>query len=381
MPQPARILMAEDDQHMALLFKQLLEQHGYDVLTTRTASETLAEAQRTPFDVGLTNLVLADSLQVSDGLELIARLHTAYPQMPVLLFTGCPSLETTVAAIKLGAYDHIFKPVEIEESLARIGKALSSRRWMTERVVLGLTETIQDALIGHTPLMQALFERIRQAAGHEGPVLIRGESGTGKTLVARAIYQHGNRTSRPFAAVNCIGASVTALESELFGHEPGVFKGAAAARIGLLERMSGGTILIKGMGDIWPGTQAKLLSVLQDKTIQRLGGSQKFEVDVRIIASTHRDLEKSVLQGQFNEELYFLLNRQRVCVPPLRAHSDDIPALVKYFERKYHRESGTLQIPVSEGANTSQQRPWLGNVGELENVVRKGMLVARDSVR
>jgi len=227
--------------------------------------------------------------------------------------------------------------------------------------------------------MQTVFKEIGRLAAKPVTVLIRGETGTGKELVARAIYQHGGRDDRPFVVVNCVAIPETLLESELFGHEQGAFTGATARRIGRFEQANHGTIFLDEIGDMTMGTQAKLLRVLQDKTIQRLGGKETIPVDVRVVAATHRNLEQAIEEKQFREDLYYRLNVAVVHLPPLRERRDDIPALVRHFLRRYGEELGVANpAACTDAMQYLMQQPWHGNVRELENVVRRALLLARN---
>jgi DNA-binding NtrC family response regulator len=249
---------------------------------------------------------------------------------------------------------------------------------MSEPVVLGEAGVSRDALVGQSPAMQAIYKEIGRTASKPVNVLIRGETGTGKELIARAIYQHSDRAEAPFVAINCAAIPETLLESELFGHERGAFTGAETRRIGRFEQADHGTIFLDEIGDLSPGTQVKLLRVLQEKCVQRLGGKELIPLDVRVVAATHRDLETAIREKQFREDLYYRLSVVVIPLPPLRQRKEDIPDLVRYFLRKYGSELGNDSPSIhADAVDFLQSQPWPGNVRELENVVRKALLLAQ----
>jgi DNA-binding NtrC family response regulator len=239
-------------------------------------------------------------------------------------------------------------------------------------------QSTQTAIIGNSRAMQTVYKEIGRVAASPVTVLVRGDTGTGKELVARALYQHSARANRPFIAVNCAAIPETLLESELFGHERGAFTGAHARRLGRFEQASGGTIFLDEIGDMTPGTQVKLLRVLQEKYIQRVGGNEKIPVDVRVLAATHRDLEKAMRENQFREDLFYRLSAVTIVLPPLSQRSDDIPDLAKYFLQRSAAELGQPSPAIqAEAIDFLRSQPWPGNVRELENVVRQSLLLAR----
>jgi DNA-binding NtrC family response regulator len=314
-----------------------------------------------------------------DGLELIRQLRRLRPRLPVLLMTAHGTTETAIEATKLGAYDYLLKPFEMEELLELTARAVAGSKLMSDTVTLGNgAPSPKEALIGNSRAMQQVYKEIGRVAGTTIPVLIRGETGTGKELVARALYQHSDRSSEPFIAVNCAAIPETLLESELFGHERGAFTGAEARRIGRFEQAHDGTLFLDEIGDMTPGTQAKLLRVLQDKVIQRVGGRDDIPMTARIITATHRDLETAIVEKQFREDLFYRLNGVTIALPPLRERSSDIPELAAHFLQKCAAENGTpVQAMMPEALKFLQTQRWPGNVRELGNTVRKAMLQAR----
>ena len=370
----AKILLVEDDSGLASALGRVLADEHCQVTVEPRGDTGLAAALAASFDVIITDLKLPGL----NGLELIRQLHARLPRLPIILMTAHGTTETAIEATKLGAFDYLLKPFEMEELLDLTAKAVASSRLMSEPVELGETPSARPALIGQCRLMQELYKEIGRVAAKPVNVLIRGETGTGKELVARALYQHSDRAPAPFVAVNCAAIPETLLESELFGHERGAFTGADQRRIGRFEQAHGGTLFLDEIGDLSPNTQGKLLRVLQEKCIQRLGGKETIDVDVRVIAATHRDLEEAIHEKLFREDLFFRLSTFVINIPPLRQRAEDIPALVRYFLQRYTAELGLETSGIqAEALAFLQSQPWPGNVRELENVVRQSLLLAR----
>jgi DNA-binding NtrC family response regulator len=263
--------------------------------------------------------------------------------LPIILVTAYGTTDTAIEAMKLGAYDYLLKPFDFPQLIDLVGKAADSSRSMSEPVALGDDNSGREAMVGLSPPMQAIYKEIGRMASKPVNVLIRGETGSGKELIARALYQHSDRANAPFVTINCAAIPETLLESELFGHERGAFTGADSLRIGRFEQAQGGTIFLDEIGDITLGTQVKLLRVLQEKSLERLGGKETIQVDVRVIAATHRDLEAAIRQKQFREDLYYRLNVAVILLPPLRNRREDIPDLVRYFLGRHGAELGERQ--------------------------------------
>ena len=340
----------------------------------RRGDDGLARAIKDPFNVVITDLKLPGL----NGLELVRQLHAARPRLPIILVTAFGTTETAIEAMKFGAYDYLLKPFDIPQLIELVHKAADSNRLMSEPVSLGETSQGRDALVGRSQAMQDIYKEIGRVASKPVNVLIRGETGTGKELIARAIYQHSDRANAPFIAINCAAIPETLLESELFGHERGAFTGADAQRIGRFEQADGGTIFLDEIGDMTSGTQVKLLRVLQEKTVQRLGGKETLSVDVRVVAATHRDLETAIGEKQFREDLYYRLNVVSISLPPLRHRREDIPDLVRYFLGKHGPDLGNASPSIhAEAVEFLQSQSWPGNVRELENVMRKALLAAQ----
>ena len=366
--------MIEDDASAAAALERVLEDEGYDVAVESRGDTGLARATKEDFEVVVTDLRLPGLT----GLDLVGKLHSLKPRIPIILMTAHGTTETAIEATKLGAFDYILKPFEIEEFLALLGKAVASGRLMTEPVEMGEGVFTHDAIIGNSRAMQEIYKEIGRVAGKPVTILIRGETGTGKELIARALYQYSERALGPFVAVNCAAIPETLLESELFGHERGAFTGADMRRIGRFEQASHGTIFLDEIGDMTLSTQSKLLRVLQEKTIQRLGGKENIPIDVRVIAATHLDLEAAIKSKKFREDLYYRLSVVVIQLPPLRQRSEDIPMLIKYFLQRHGSDFGVESPSIqSEAIDFLKSQPWPGNVRELENVVRQALLLAR----
>jgi DNA-binding NtrC family response regulator len=334
----------------------------------------LEQARKEHFDVVLTDLRLPGI----DGLELVERLHADKPKQPIILMTAHGTTETAIEATKKGACDYLLKPFEADELLDLVASAVASSRLMSEPVEMGAESPSRSAIIGTSRAMQAIYKEIGRVAATPATVLIRGATGTGKELIARAIYQHSDRAAKPFIAVNCAAIPDTLLESELFGHERGAFTGAQARRIGRFEQAHGGTLFLDEIGDLNANTQGKLLRVLQERCIQRLGSEANIPVDVRVIAATHRDLENAIREKDFREDLFYRLGVVSITLPPLNERTEDIPPLAKYFIQRYAKQLG-VEAPAVQPAAISflQAQQWPGNVRELENMIRQALLLAR----
>ena len=374
MSRSGTILVIEDNVGTADSLRQVLEDEGHAVIAAATGGEGLALAAKRNCDVVLTDLKLPDL----SGLDIVKRLRTVQAALPIILMTAHGTTDIAIEATRHGAFDYLLKPFEMPAMLHAIERALAVSRLVSQPVEIGNVVAGRDAIIGRSRAMQEIYKEIGRVAATTLTVLIRGETGTGKELIARAIYQHSDRFEKPFIAVNCAAIPETLLESELFGHEKGAFTGADARRIGRFEQADGGTIFLDEIGDMRPNTQAKLLRVLQEKTIQRLGGRDSLRIDVRVLAATHRDLEAAMREKEFREDLFFRLNVVVIEIPPLRKRPEDIPDTVKYFLARYGAELGIKEPSIhAEALRFLQQQPWRGNVRELENAVRKALLMAR----
>ena len=367
----ANILLIEDDPAIVMTLRRVLNEEGHKVSVEKRGDSGFTCACRDPFDVVVTDMKLPGM----GGLELVRQLHTAKPRLPIILMTAHGTTDTAIEATKSGAYDYLLKPFEIPGFIDLVEKAVASSRLMSEPVQLGTRDGARSAMVGNSRLMQSIYKEIGRIASKPVNVLIRGETGTGKELIARAIYHHSDRSAEPFVAINCAAIPETLLESELFGHERGAFTGADVRRIGRFEQADRGTIFLDEIGDMTPGTQVKLMRVLQERCLQRLGGKETIPVNVRVLAATHRDLEGAMKQNLFREDLYYRLSVVVIALPPLRERKEDIPELVNYFLGRYAAELGVSGPSISnEAMDVLQTQPWPGNVRELENVVRKMLL-------
>jgi two-component system nitrogen regulation response regulator NtrX len=311
-----------------------------------------------------------------DGLETLRRVKEFVPTTQVMMISGHGSIETAVKAIKLGAYDYIEKPLSLENVTLRVKHALEQYRLAQENRSLRTKVQQKFELVGQSPAMQRLRELIQTAGPTNSRVLIGGENGTGKELVARAIHMHSIRSDHPFVAVNCAAIPETLIESELFGHEKGSFTGATSMKRGQFEQADGGTLFLDEIGDMSLSTQAKVLRALQEQQFTRVGGTRLMKVDVRVLAASNKDLEKEIGKGQFREDLFYRLNVVPIVVPPLRERREDIPALVQHFMKTHTEEQGLRMKEVSPDAMAVfQQYDWPGNIRELRNLIERLMIM------
>src|SRR5258705_1603349 len=376
-----KILLIEDDASIVGGLKKELQIEGYEVVVAERGDHGLAQAKAQPVDVVITDLKMPGL----SGLELVEQLHAAKPKLPIIVVTAFGTTETAIEATKLGAYDYLLKPFDMAELLDLFAKSVACNRLMAKPLEMGEARSNQAAIIGNSRAMQLVYKEIGRVAATAVTVLIRGPTGTGKELVARAIYQHSSRAAQSFIAVNCAAIPETLLESELFGHERGAFTGAHARRVGRFEQANHGTLFLDEIGDLSLSTQAKLLRILQERYIQRVGGNEKIPVDVRILAATHRDLESALKENEgsrtfrFREDLFYRLSGVTITLPPLSQRTDDIPDLVKYFMRRSAAEVGVDTPSIQpEAIAFLQNQAWPGNVRELENVVLQALLLARN---
>lgn len=373
MATPPTLLVADDDPVARDLLGEVLTREGYRVRTASGGEECLRLAQAEPFDLALVDLRMPDL----DGLKVLQRLTAIQPGVPVLILTAFATIETTIEAIRAGAYDYLSKPFRMEEIKLVVRRALEAQRMVREnrqyRQELKDRYRVEN-LVGQSPEMVEIYKLVARVANLETTVLIQGETGTGKELVARAIHYTSLRAGRPFVVVDCAALPETLFESELFGHERGSFTGALSARRGLLETADGGTCFLDEIGELSPALQAKLLRTLQERVIRRVGGNEPIPVNVRIIAATNRDLKKRVEEGTFREDLFFRLNVVTITVPPVRERIQDIPLLAQHFLQKYVFASGK---PVRGFARETlpllSAYDWPGNVRELEHAIERAV--------
>jgi nitrogen regulation protein NR(I) len=371
---PPKILLIEDDPAIATTLRRILVDEGYEVVIETTGEGGLVRVKDGSFDVVITDLKLPGL----SGLQLVKELHPQQPRLPILMMTAHGTTESAIEAIQAGAFDYVLKPFEMPELIKLVKQAVTASRLMSEPVQIGEAKSTGDAIVGSSRAMQTIYKEVGRVAAKPVGVLIRGETGTGKELIARAIYQYSDRANAPFVAINCAAIPETLLESELFGHEKGAFTGADMRRIGRFEQANHGTIFLDEIGDMTPATQVKLIRVLQEKSLQRLGGKETVPVDVRVICATHRDLEAAIKKNLFREDLYYRISVVVLNLPPLRERPEDIPELARFFLSKYSGEFNTHQPSIHPDAlSYLQAQSWPGNVRELENVIRKVLLQAR----
>jgi len=375
-PVRASILVVDDDVGVRESFEAVLAK-DYDLSFATQGVEALRILSTK--DV---NLVLLDvRMPGMDGIEVLRRIREANEHTDVIVVTAVKSLKTAVEAIKLGAFDYITKPFDIHEILALIKRVVEKQELVKEVLYLR-GEVARDHrfenLVGRNAWMQEIYALITRIADNNATVFLNGESGTGKEVLARAIHQQSNRNHRPFVAVNCAAIPSELLESELFGHEKGAFTGAIATKVGKFELANGGTLFLDEVGSMRFDLQAKILRGLQEREIERVGGTRIIKFDVRVIAATNRDLKKAVEEGTFREDLYYRLNVVPITLPPLRQRRDDVPLLVEHFIAKYNREFNRRVKGFSAGATAAlYQYDWPGNVRELENVIERAVALAQ----
>ncbi len=372
----AQVLIVDDDHQLRMSFERLLAAEGFE---TRTASS--GEAGIAAVREALPDVVIMDvRMPGMSGLTAYAAMREIEPRLPVIIMTAYGTTDIAIEATKMGAFDYILKPFDIPDILKLLDKAVTAGRSMRNRVAVGAEAdaAATEAIVGRSPSMQELYKSIGRGAPTDATVLIRGESGTGKELVARAVYQHSLRADKPFLVINCVAIPETLLESELFGYEKGAFTGAASRKVGKIEQANHGTVFLDEIGDMPLSIQAKLLRLLQEQNVERLGGRQVIPVDVRIIAATNRDLEAAVRDGLFREDLYYRLKVVTLALPPLRERPDDIPLLARYFLASHARDMGQTDPGLSpEALALLGARPWPGNVRELSNTLKKALIFNR----
>ena len=370
------VLVIDDDRATLHLMRQTFRDTGVTLETARSAGEGLDMITE-----GFPDLVLLDvMLPDISGLEAFQTIKRLDPRLPVIFITAGGTSDTAIEAVKVGAYDYLLKPLDMERVRELVQQALEMRRRMNTPVKLPGAPAdhdgeLDDQMVGRSPQILEVYKSIGRVASQDVTVLIRGESGTGKELIARAIYQHSQRARAPFLAVNCAAIPDALLESELFGHEKGSFTGADRQRIGKFEQCSGGTIFLDEVGDMSPLVQGKLLRLLQEQRFERVGGNQTIQTDVRIIAATHRDLESMSNDGAFRSDLYYRLNGFTITVPPLRERGDDIVLLLERIYSLYARQFGKeVQGIAPDAIKLLIEYPWPGNVREMQSAVRRALL-------
>jgi two-component system nitrogen regulation response regulator NtrX len=367
------VLVVDDEESIRQLVGDVLEDEGYRTAFAADGAEAIERARREPPDLVLLDVAMPGR----DGLEVLEVLGARLPELPVVMMSGHGSIETAVRATKLGAYDFLEKPLSYDKLLLCVAHGLERSRLEAEnrRLREDLARTAE--IVGESGVIRELKAQIERAAPTEGWVLVTGENGTGKELVAKQIHLHSKRAERPFVEVNCAAIPEELIESELFGHEKGAFTGAIQRKRGKFELADGGTIFLDEIGDMSLMTQAKILRILQEHRFERVGGTETLEVDVRVVAATNKDLEHEMAEGRFREDLYYRLNVIPFHVPPLRERQQDIPLLIERFLDRFSVQSTVPRKRISEGALERLRRyAWPGNVRELQNIVERLVLMS-----
>ncbi len=370
--QNGNILIIDDEPKMCKILRFALEPVGYQVTTAESAEEGVEKFDGAEFDLVLTDLKMPGK----DGLYVLDTVKKKRPDTEVILMTAYATAQNAVDAMKKGAYDYIIKPFEMDELKLKVNHIMEKRKLAAENIQLKqeLKDRYSlDNMIGMSGVMQEVYKMVEKVAPTDATVLIRGESGTGKELVAQAIHHLSPRVSEPFIAVNCGALPESLLESELFGHEKGAFTGADKMKLGRFELAGAGTIFLDEIGEISAATQVKLLRVLQNRQIERVGGTKTLEIKARTITATNRDLEEMLRDNAFREDLYYRINVFPITLPPLRDRKGDIPNLVGHFLKKLGRKEGDID---SLSLNQLLKYRWPGNVRELENVIERALIMS-----
>ncbi|MBK9035154.1 MAG: sigma-54-dependent Fis family transcriptional regulator [Myxococcales bacterium] len=369
------ILVIDDEPNILTTVKRSLEIEGFAVEVAGSGAVGLGKLGERDVD-----LVLLDVMMPGEsGLDVLPKIRAAHPDVMVVMMSGNATVETAVTATKLGAHDFIEKPLSGDKLLLTVQNALEFGRLTRENARWKARAAAEHSMIGKSAVMRAIFDKLAKTAPSSGRVLITGENGTGKELVARAIHDRSKRAKGPFVKVNCAAIPSELIESELFGHEKGAFTGATKDRRGKFEQADGGTLFLDEIGDMNPSAQAKVLRVLQEDELERVGGSETIKVDVRVVAATNKDLQAEIAAGRFREDLYYRLAVVPIEMPPLRARKDDVPALIDHFlELCCARDDRRVKRMRPGAVTLLMQHDWPGNVRELKNVVERMVILSGD---
>ncbi len=374
---PKTILVADDEKGIRETLRRLLEYEKYDVLLAEDGLDALQKAENEVVDLVLLDIKMPGM----DGLEVLSRLHKTQPELPVVIISGHGTIQTAVEATRLGAFDFIEKPIDADRMMLVIRNGLAQRKLITENITLKAAVQRKTKIIGDHPEMLAIMETLEKAAPTNARILIIGENGTGKELVARSVHEMSARAKEAFIEVNCAAIPEELIESELFGHEKGAFTGAVSRRVGKFELADGGTLFLDEVGDMSHSAQAKVLRVLQESQFERVGGTETRKVDVRVIAATNKDLQKESLEGTFREDLYYRLNVVPIIVPPLRKRSSDMPLLIDHFLKETGLELGQRPKKISKKAMSELlEYNWPGNIRELENLIERLVILTQKPI-
>ncbi len=362
----AKVLVVDDDPALRFTLEEVLGEKGFEVVSASSGAQALERLSGV--DAVITDLAMPGM----DGFALLAQLKEREPDLPVVLLTAHGNERTAVQAMKAGAYDYLHKPFSTDELALVVGRAVEARQLRETTRTLRLERAVGGAVVGQSPAFRRLMEAAQRVAGREVPVLVRGETGTGKELIATLLHAASPRAKGPLVRFNCAAISAELAEAELFGHAKGAFTGAVASRGGFFTQAHGGTLVLDEVGELPPAIQPKLLRALQQGEVQAVGASRVERVDVRVVACTHRDLSAEVRAGRFREDLLYRLNVVELLVPPLRERKEDIPLLVEAFRARYAQRFGLTEVRLSpELLQALVARDWPGNVRELENAVAR----------
>jgi two-component system response regulator AtoC len=373
-----KILVVDDEDYMREIVRRALEDAGYQVEEAADGNAAISMLRQYPYDVIVTDLRLPGA----PGEKILQEALAIFPETIIIIMTGFGNIQTAVDAIRQGAYDYIPKPFQLDELVMRVGKGVEERQLKSE--ISLLRSELQDKyqcsnLIGNSSAMQQIYRMVAMVAQKNTTILIQGETGTGKELVARAIHYTGSRKDHPLVCVNCSAIPANLLEDELFGHVKGAFTGAHQHRIGRFEQANHGTLFLDEIGDMPMDLQVKLLRVIQEREFQKVGGTSTIKVDVRIIAATHSDLMEKVKKGEFREDLYYRLNVIPMQIPPLRSRREDIPLLSSHFTKKF---CGEQQVALKQVSHRAMKQlvafDWPGNVRQLENAIEMAVTLSAD---
>jgi len=373
-----RILVVDDEESILFSIEGVLSDEGFDVICVKSGEEALSKIQESIPDAVLLDILMPEGM---DGIETLVEIKKRYPFLPVIMMSGHGTIETAVKATKLGAYDFIEKPISLDKLILSLNNAIEHSRLREEIDLLKQREENRYKIIGHSKAIKELMNQIRIVAPTDACVLIVGENGTGKELVAHNIHMLSNRRNKPMIEVNCAAIPDELIESELFGYEKGAFTGASSMKRGKFDLAHEGTIFLDEIGDMSLKAQAKILRILQEKRFERVGGNTPIEVDVRVIAATNKDLEEEIRRGRFREDLYFRLNVVPIRVPPLRERTEDIPDLIDWFVKEFSMNTNLEPKRFSEDAiKMLKEYSWPGNVRELRNLVERLMIMVPGDV-
>ncbi len=370
------ILVVDDDEQMRIALREALSRGGYQVETACNGYDAVKKYRQGRFDLVITDV----KMNGMDGIEVLKTIKRISSELPIVLITAYGTIDNAVEAMKSGAYDYIMKPFSLDELQTTVEKAIQSglKSQSSSKEVTGAAQRVAREIVHEDARMKAVLELAQNIAGSKATVLIQGESGTGKELLARYVHAHSPRRTKPFVAINCAAIPENLLESELFGHEKGAFTGAIARRSGKFEQADGGTLLLDEVSEMAMSLQAKLLRVLQEFEIDRVGGNEAVPVDVRVVATTNLNLTERMKEGKFREDLFYRLNVIPLYIPPLRERRADIIPLTHYFFSRIHQDTPAAELTLTEEVKRLLvEYEWHGNVRELENTLQRAILLSQ----